>query len=160
MKTGRRFLVVAVLALTIVLSMAAVASAQAGFPQVATYGTVQFAQNGVVASVQFKAEAVGAAMPGEDHQPAKGYLLYHDRTGLTYAVRIEHIHAHTATEVHFGGTIVRSTDPALVGDFAHMVAVDGGRTGDMFSVLVTKTGIHAHADPVPVLRGVLVVNIG
>ena len=53
------------------------------------------------------------------------------------------------------------TDPALVGKFAHFVAVDGGSlrgSGDMFSVHVTEAGVHDHAKPVPVLWGNLVVR--
>ena len=43
---------------------------------------------------------------GEDHQPATGWLAVAVKGGPTFSVSVEHIHAHSATEVHFGGPIV------------------------------------------------------
>ena len=80
---------------------------------------------------------------------------------MTLVVSVEHIHAHAANEVHFGGTILRSSHPSLVGKFAHCVAVDGGLPGgkgDLFSILVTSSDTHEHAAPVPVHLGNLVVR--
>ncbi len=47
------------------------------------------------------------------------------QNGLAFTASVEHIHAHSATEVHFGGPITKSNDPSLVGKFVHCVAIDG-----------------------------------
>lgn len=163
MRTRSMFAVAAVVALLLSLAVVGTASAATQpFPAVSTAGAVAFEDQGTVGYAVFAARATGPAMPGEMHQPAAGFLFYKDRTGLTFAASVMHIHAHMANEVHFGGTITRASDPALVGRFAHFVAVDGGSPGskgDMFSVHITEMGVHhEHGDPVPVLWGNLVVR--
>lgn len=150
--------VLVALVLALVVASAAMAGEQQ-FPSVKVSGEVGFAQNGIRAFAAFEAEAVGPAARGEEHQPAEGTLEYRDVTGLRFRVSIEHIHAHSGNEIHFGGVIVRSSNSALVGKHAHMVAVDNGRRGDLFSLLVTTdTDTHEHAAPVLVDRGNLVVK--
>jgi len=146
------------LMLALVVAPAAMAGEQT-FPSVKVSGVVSFTQNGIRAFAAFEAEAVGPAAAGEEHQPAEGTLAYRDASGLWFRVSVEHIHAHSGNEVHFGGMIVSASDPALVGKHAHMVAVDNGWRGDLFSVLVTDTDAHEHAAPVPVQRGNLVVEV-
>jgi hypothetical protein len=162
MKSSYRLLATAFLALVLSLTIVAGASAASrSFPAVSASGAVGFQNDGVPSYATFSARAVGPAAFGEEHQPAKGSLLFSDRLGVTYVVSVEHIHAHAADEVHFGGTILRSNDPSLVGQFAHCVAVDGGSpggAGDLFSILVTSSDEHEHADPVPVTSGNLVVR--
>ena len=72
---------------------------------------------------------------------------------------VDHIHAQSANEVHFGGVIVRASDPTLVGRHAHMVAIDNGKSGDRFSVLVTSADTHDHAATTTVKSGDLVVRV-
>jgi hypothetical protein len=162
MKTRLRLLAATLLALVVALSIVGTASAGGrSFPAVAAGGAVGFQNDGVRSYVTFAARAVGPAAAGEDHQPAKGSLLFTNKLGMTFSVSVEHIHAHAANEVHFGGTILRSSNPSLVGKFAHAVAVDGGSpggAGDLFSILLTSTDAHAHADPTPVSLGNLVVR--
>ena len=162
MKAKRGFSAVMVLALLLSLAIVAVASAATStFPQVRAAGAVWFDNQGTPAFAGFAVKAIGPALPGEDHQPATGTLVYRDRKGTTFVVAVEHIHAHSATEVHFGGTISWSSDAALVGGFAHAVAVDGGTPGvggDLFSVVVTRSSAHEHGTPVPVSAGNLVVK--
>lgn len=146
------------LALALVIAPAAMAGEQQS-PSVILSGEVRFAQNAMRAFAAFEAETVGPAAPGEEHQPAEGTLEYRDASGLRFRVSVEHIHALAGNEVHFGGVIVQSSDPALVGKHAHMVAVDNGRRGDLFSVLVTDSDTHEHAAPVLVDRGGLVVKV-
>lgn len=160
MKTRYAAPLAALIALMFALVVAPAAMAvEQQFPSVKVSGEVRFAQNGMRTFASFEAEAVGPAAPGEEHQPAEGTLEYRDASGVRFRVSIEHIHAHSGNEVHFGGVIVKSNDPALVGRHAHMVAVDNGRRGDLFSVLVTDSGTHEHAAPVLVERGDLVVQV-
>ena len=162
MKNRYRLLAAAFLALVLSLTIAGTASAAVqSFPMVSASGAVGFQNDGVRSYATFAARAVGPAAPGEDHQPARGSLLFSDKSGLTFVVSVEHIHAHAANEVHFGGTILRSNNPSLVGKFAHCVAVDGGSpggAGDLFSILVTSSDTHEHAASVPVTSGNLVTR--
>jgi hypothetical protein len=160
MKTKYTAPVIALVALmlALVVAPAAMASEQP-FPHVKVSGEVRFTQSGTRAFAEFEAEAIGPAAPGEEHQPAKGILVYRDANGLRFRVSVEHIHAHSGNEVHFGGVIVKSSDPALVGKHAHMVAIDNSKRGDQFSVLVTDSDTHEHAAPVPVESGNLVVKV-
>jgi hypothetical protein len=146
------------LVLALVVASAALASEQP-YPSVKVSGEVWFAQNASRAFAAFEAEAVGPAAPGQEHQPATGILEYRDSSGLRFRVMIDHIHAQSANEVHFGGMIVRASDPTLVGKHAHMVAVDNGERGDKFSLLITTADTHEHAAPVPVKSGSLVVRV-
>lgn len=129
------------------------------FPSVKASGEVWFTQNGTKAFAEFEAKAVGPAATGEEHQPAGGTLKYRDESGLSFVASVKHIHAHSGNEAHFGGVIVKASDPALVGMRAHMIAVDNGKRGDQFSVLVTGADTHEHSAPVPVERGNLVVKV-
>jgi hypothetical protein len=150
---------VALLALVLALVMASAAMAdEQAFPSIKVSGELGFAQNGMRAHAEFEAEAVGPAAPGQEHQPAVGVLKYSDSSGLRFRVLVDHIHAMSANEVHFGGMIVAASDPSLVGKHAHMVAIDNGRRGDRFSLLVTSTDTHEHAVPVTVGSGGLVVS--
>lgn len=162
MKTRHAFSAVMVLALLLFLAVAGTASAATSTrPAVWVAGAVGFDNQGTAAFAGFAAQAIGPARPSEDHQPAKGSLVYRDKTGTTFVVSVVHIHAHSATEVHFGGTVVRSSDTTLVGSFAHCVAVDGGTPGvrgDLFSILVTGTDTHVQGITVPVSAGNLVVK--
>ncbi len=162
MSTKHRLLVTGILVVVFALSLVSLASAQtAPFPAVSVAGAVGFKQNDVASFAAFGARAVGPAMPGEEHQPARGFLAYRDQTGLTYTVSVQHIHVHAANEVHFGGPIATSSDPSLMGQFAHAVAIDGGfpgRNSDQFSILVTPSDVHEHAPTVPVGYGDLVVK--
>jgi len=159
MKIGRKVTLAALVAVVLALMLAPSAFAR-DFPSVWTAGDVRFTQDGTTAHSLFAAAAVGPAAPGEEHQPAKGLLSYRDETGLRFRASIHHIHAHSSNEVHFGGTIVWANDPAQVGRQIHVVAIDNGRTGDMFSLLVTDADVHMHGPPVPVERGGLVVKVG
>ena len=160
MKTKYRVALIALVALAVVFAIVPAALAhERSFPSVKVAGEVWFAQNGITAYSAFEAKAVGPAAPGEEHQPAEGVLTYRDQSGLRFRVIVEHIHAHSANEVHFGGMIVKASDSSLVGMHAHMVAVDNGRRGDLFSVLVTESDMHQHAPPVPVLHGYLVASV-
>jgi hypothetical protein len=160
MKIRYKALVVALVALVLALVAASAAMAEEQpFAPVKVSGEVGFAQNGIRAFAAFEAVAVGPAAPGEEHQPAVGVLKYSDRSGLSFRVSIEHIHAQSANEVHFGGMIVAASDPTLVGKHAHMVAIDNGKRGDLFSVLVTSADTHEHATPVTVRSGGLVVRV-
>lgn len=153
-------LVVALIALALSLVVAPAAMAvEQPFPSVKVSGEVWFAQNGTRAFATFEAKATGPAAPGEEHQPAKGTLEYRDQSGLKFRVSVDHIHTLSGNEVHFGGMIVRASDPALVGKHTHMVAIDNGRRGDRFSVLVTDTDAHEHAPSVLVERGNVVVKV-
>jgi hypothetical protein len=150
----------ALVALTLGLLVAPAAMAEEQpFTHVKVSGEVRFTQGGTRAFAAFEAEATGPAAPGEKHQPAKGILEYRDANGLRFRVSVEHIHAHSGNEVHFGGVIVKSSDPALVGKHAHMVTVDNGKRGDQFSVLVTDTDTHEYAAPVAVESGNLLVKV-
>jgi hypothetical protein len=167
MKTRHAFSALLALALLLLLAVAGTAfAATSTRPAVWVAGAVGFNNLDIdnqrtPAFAGFAAKAIGPALPGEDHQPAKGSLVYRDKTGTTFVVSVVHIHAHSATEVHFGGTVVRSSDTTLVGSFAHCVAVDGGTPGvrgDLFSILVTGTDTHVHRIPVRVSAGNLVVR--
>ena len=150
------------LALVLCLSLVATAGAATqSSPAVSAVGAVGFQSDGTLNSATFSARAVGPAAPGEEHQPAQGSLLFTNKQGVSFYADVEHIHAHAANEVHFGGPIVRSSDSSLVGKFVHCVAVDGGSPGgkgDLFSVLITESDVHEHAAPVPVVFGDLVVR--
>lgn len=152
------FAVLMALAIALVVAPAAVAAEQE-YPKVKVAGEVRITQDGTAVSAAFEAKATGPAAAGEMHQPAKGTLTYSDDSGLRFKVSVLHIHAHSANEVHFGGVIVKASDPSLVGKHAHMVAVDNGTTGDLFSVYVTEAGVHEHAPPVEVERGNLLVKV-
>lgn len=159
MKTKHTLLAVSLVAILLTLAFASVASAAAPLPGVS--GGVGFVNTAEVKSfASFNAKATGPAPVGEDHQPARGTLKYSDDNGLSFTVAIEHIHAHSATEVHFGGTIVQSSNPLLIGTFAHAVAVDGGSSGkgDQFSIIWTESDTHMHGTPGPVTYGNLVVK--
>ena len=163
MKIKRILLAASIAAILLTLGIASVANAGGNLPVVS--GAVGFlGENGGLKSyASFAAKATGPTLPGEEHQPASGFLLYHDESGLTFLVSVEHIHAHSATEVHFGGSIVKSNDPSLVGMFAHAVAIDGrqprGR-GDAFSIIWTAADAHVHGAPQPVIYGNLIVRAG
>ena len=150
------------LALVLCLSLAATASATTqSFPAVSAAGAVGFQSDGTLNFATFSSRAVGPAAPGEEHQPARGSLLFTNKQGVSFYADVEHIHAHAADEVHFGGPIIRSSDSSLVGKFAHCVAVDGGLPGgrgDLFSVLITEADVHEHVAPVPIDSGNLVVR--
>ena len=161
---ARRILPLVVLAVALSLFVAGTAgatTATTSFPTVSVAGAIGFDNQGTASFASFAARAVGPALPGEDHQPARGFMTYADKTGLTFAASIQHIHGHSAVEVHFGGPITRASDPSLVGMFVHCVAIDGGspgRNGDLFSVLVTSSDEHQHGAPSPVRFGDLVVR--
>ena len=161
-KTRSGLLAAALLVLVFTLSIVGTASASTSpFPAISTVGAVGFQSGGAWSTATFSARSIGPAAPGEEHQPARGWLAFASKSGVTFFVRVDHIHAHSANEVHFGGPIQRSSDPSLVGQFAHCVAVDGGspgRSGDLFSVLITSSDAHEHAAPGPVAFGNLVVT--
>lgn len=157
--TRRTFLAALVaLVLTVAIAPVASASEQEG-PVVKVAGEVQITQDGTEVLAAFEAKSTGPAAAGMDHQPAEGVLTYRDANGLRFRVSVQHIHAHSANEVHFGGLIVKASDPSLVGKHAHMVAADNGKRGDRFSVLLAPGGTHEHASPVLVERGQLVVKV-
>lgn len=82
-------------------------------------------------------------------------------TALVAKIDHVHVHAHSATDVHFGGSIVKSNDPNMFGKFVQVAAGDGGtpgRNGDTISVLVTDTDTHAEPTAIPVTNGNLVVR--
>jgi hypothetical protein len=162
LKTRHGLLAATLLALVLCLSLVATAGAATqSFPAVSAVGAVGFQSDGTLNFATFSARAVGSAAPGEDHQPARGSLLFANKQGLTFYATVEHIHAHAANEVHFGGPILRSSNPSLVGKFAHCAVVDGGSPGgkgDLFSVLITASDAHEHAAAVPVVLGTLVVR--
>jgi hypothetical protein len=154
MKTKRILLAVGLVAIALTLALASVASAT-GAPLPGVSGGVGFLTGIHNSFASFNAKATGPAVDGEGHQPARGSLKYSDDSGLTFTVSVQHIHAHTATEVHFGGTIVKSNDLSLLGKFAHAVAIDGGssgKKGDQFSIL------WADSHGTPVTHGNLVVK--
>jgi hypothetical protein len=161
MKTKHTLLAVTLIAIVLTLALASVATA-AGPPMPGVSGGVGFVNtDGFKSFASFNAKATGPAMAGADHQPARGSLKYSDDSGLTFTVAIEHIHQHSATEVHFGGTIVQASDPLLVGRFAHMVAIDGGssgKKGDQFSILLSALATHEPGVLRPVTSGNLVVK--
>ena len=162
MTTKQRLLPAAALALALALLLVATAivpaanAAPAGYPQVSATGEVGFAFGASTAAAAFEARATGPAAPGEEHQPAKGSLSFEIQNGLAFTAAVEHIHAHSATEVHFGGPITKANDPSLIGKFVHCVAVDG--SPDQFSLTITDTDVHEHAAPAPVLWGKIKVR--
>jgi len=159
MKTSLKVAISTALAAMVVLAMAVPAFASGGlFPRAG--GDVNFVLNGQRASVEFAVRATAAPAVGEDHAPATGTFVFQTK-GLSYVVKINHVHAHSASEVHFGGSIVKSSDPSMVGKFVQVAAVDGGtpgRNGDTISVLVTDTDTHAEPMAVPVTGGNLFVR--
>ncbi len=159
MKTSLKVAISTALAAMVVLAMAVPAFASGGFlPRVS--GDVSFVLNGLRASAEFAVRATGEPAAGEDHAPAAGTFAFKSK-GLRYVAKIDHVHAHAANEVHFGGSIVKSSDPSMVGKFVQVAAVDGGtpgRKGDTISVLVTDTDTHAEPMAVPVTGGNLVVR--
>jgi hypothetical protein len=159
MKTSLKVALSTALAAMVVLAMAVPAFASGGFfPK--TGGDVNFVLNGLRASAEFAVRATGAPAVGEDHAPATGTFAFQTK-GLRYVAKISHVHAHSATEVHFGGSIVKSSDPSMVGKFVQVAVVDGGtpgRNGDTISVLVTDTDTHAEPTAVPVTGGNLFVQ--
>jgi len=148
-------------ALVVAFSLVIVAGAlgaDISFPRVS--GDVGFKAQGVSASATFSAHATGPVMPGEEHQPAVGRFEYRSQD-VWYVARVEHIHAHSSTEAHFGGGIVDASDPALVGQFAHVVIIDGGApagAGDEIGVAVTPSGEHEHPKTAKVTSGNLTVR--
>jgi len=159
MKTSLKVALSMALAAVVVLAMAVPAFASAGFfPRVT--GDVGFVLDGSRASSEFAVRAAGAPAAGENHAPATGTFAFKTK-GLRYVAKIDHVHAHSAAEVHFGGSIVKSSDPSLFGKFVQVAAIDGGtpgRNGDTISVLVTDTDTHAEPMAVPVTGGNLVVR--
>jgi hypothetical protein len=168
MKTRLLLLAALVLAVTALLVPAApAAAAPHALSAVSAAGIVGFDDQGTEAYAKFYARATAPAAPGEMHQPASGVLTYSDKAGLRFWVSVEHIHDHSATEVHFGGPIERSNDPSLVGKFAHTAAVDGGLPkggGDLFAILVTDSATCPCDNgmmlmPMPITAGNLVVQV-
>ena len=160
MNSTRRTVLTVLVALALVLAIAPVASAgELEGPTVKVAGEVQITQDGTKVFAAFEAKSTGPGVAGMDHQPAEGVLTYRDANGLRFKVSVAHIHAHSANEVHFGGVIVKASDPSLIGMHAHMVAVDNGKQDDRFSVLLTAADTHEHAPPVLVERGELVVKV-
>jgi len=159
MKASLKIALSMALATVVVLAMAIPAFASGGyFPRAA--GDVSFALNGLRASAEFVVRATDAPAGGEDHAPATGMFAFKS-TGLRYLSKIDHVHAHSATKVHFGGSIVKSSDPSMVGKFVQVAAVDGGtpgRQGDTISVLVSGTDTHVEPMAIPVTGGNLVVR--
>jgi len=137
------------------------ASEQIAMPSIRTSGGVGFLRDGIATFVAFDVRSTGPAVAGEDHQPAKGILTLVAADGTRFTAAIDHVHAHAAGEVHFGGVIVRSQNPGLIGKFVHVVAVDGGspgRGGDSISVVISDTAMHSDAAPAPVTRGDLSIR--
>lgn len=160
MKTRRILLAAGLVAVALTLTLASVASAT-GAPLPAVSGGVGFSAGEAKSFAVFNVKATGPAPDTGGHQPARGFLNYRDNTGLTLTVSVEHIHAHSSTEIHFGGKIVRSSNPSLIDKFAHVVAVDGGlpgANGDRFSIIWTGSDVHVHGDMVPVTYGNLVAK--
>jgi hypothetical protein len=159
MKTSLKIALSMALAAVVVLAMAVPAFASGGFlPRAA--GDVSFVLDGLRASSEFAVRATGAPAVGEDHAPATGTFMFRTK-GLRYVAKIDHVHAHSATEAHFGGSIVKSSDPNMIGKFVQVAVVDGGtpgRNGDMISVMVTDTDTHSDPMLVPVTGGNLVVR--
>lgn len=157
-----RLLPVAALAIALALLLAATAFAPAAsadpasYPRVSVTGEVGFDYGGSKAATAFEARAIGPAVPGEEHQPANGSLHLEIQNGLAFTASVEHIHAHSATEVHFGGPITKSNDSSLVGKFVHCVAIDG--SPDQFSLMISGTDVHEHGAPAPVLWGKIKVR--
>jgi len=157
-----RLLPVAALAIALALLLAATAfvpaasADPASYPRVSVTGEVGFDFGGSKAATAFEALAIGPTAPGEKHQPANGSLQLEIQNGLAFTASVEHIHAHSATEVHFGGPITESNDPSLVGKFVHCVAIDG--SPDRFSLMITGTDVHEHGAPAPILWGKIKVR--
>lgn len=159
MKNSYRIMTTLALAAVLVLAMAAPALAS-GVALPKALGAVGFTFDGQRSFAEFTAHATGVPAPGEEHAPAKGVFAFQTR-GLTYVAKVEHIHAHAANEVHFGGKIVNSSDPTLVGKIVHVAVVDGGTPGsrgDTIAILISDTDVHEHGVPVPVTIGNLVVR--
>jgi hypothetical protein len=162
MATKQRLLPAAALAFALALLLAATAfvpaasADPASYPQVSAAGEVGFDYGGSTAAAAFEARAIGPAALDEKHQPAKGSLHVEIQNGLAFTASVEHIHAPSATEVHFGGPITKSNDPSLVGKFVHCVAIDG--SPDQFSLTITGTDVHEHGAPAPILWGKIKVR--
>lgn len=159
MTMTKRAALCAVLVGAFMLVVVAVAiGADISFPRVS--GDVGFRVRGANASATFSAHATGPVILGEEHQPAVGRFEY--RSGdVWYVAKVEHIHAHSATEAHFGGGIVDASDPGLIGQFAHVVIIDGGHAagaGDEIGVTVTASDVHVQPKTVKVTSGDLVVR--
>jgi hypothetical protein len=154
MATKQRLLPAAALAFALALLLAATAfvpaasADPASYPQVSAAGEVGFDYGGSTAAAAFEARAIGPA--------AKGSLHVEIQNGLAFTASVEHIHAPSATEVHFGGPITKSNDPSLVGKFVHCVAIDG--SPDQFSLTITGTDVHEHGAPAPILWGKIKVR--
>ena len=153
---------VTAVALAAVLSLALAIPAVAGsVPLPSAKGSVGFVLDGRVSKAEFDVRALSAPMPGEEHAPADGGLVFRYQ-GLKVQAKLEHIHLHAANEVHFGGPIVKSTDASLVGKFVHVVAIDGGSfglNGDAISILITNSDVHEHGAPVPVTDGKIAIKV-
>ena len=150
-----------VLALALLLAATAIAPAAsadpASYPRVSATGEVGFDYEGSTAAAAFEARAIGPAAPGKEHQPANGSLHFEIQNGLAFTASVEHIHAHSATEVHFGGPITESNDSSLIGKFVHCVAIDG--SPDQFSLMISDAGVHEHGAPAPILWGKINVRM-
>jgi len=159
MKVTKRAVLCGVFAGAFMLVVVAGAfAADISFPRVS--GDVGFRVRGADAQATFNAHATGPVIPGEEHQPAVGRFEY--RSGdIWYVAKVEHIHAHSATEVHFGGEIIDASNPGLIGQFAHVVIIDGGAPAgarDEIGVAVTPSDEHEHPKTVKVTSGNLVVR--
>jgi len=159
MKTSFRLVFAAAIAAVLMFALAVPAFA-AGSARLRTWGEVGFLFDAKKAAAAFDVRAIGEPAPGEEHAPASGRFAF-KTSGLTYVATIEHIHGHTATEVHFGGTIAKSSNPSLVGKFVHVAVVDAGspgRAGDTIAVVVSDTDMHEHGTPNAVTEGNLAVS--
>ncbi len=160
MKISYRLISSVALAVALLVTLAVPAVA-GSVPLPSAKGSVGFVLNGRPSKAEFNVKALSAPLPGEEHAPAEGGLVFRYQ-GLKYEAVLEHIHLHAANEVHFGGKIVKSTNPALVGKFVHVVAVDGGTSGlngDSISILVTDSDVHQHGALVPVTDGKLAIYL-
>ena len=161
-KTTVGLLAATILALVLCLSIVGAAGAASqSFAAVSAAGAVGFQSNGALNFATFAVRAVGPAAPGEDHQPARGSLLFVNKQGVTSYAAVEHIHAHSANEVHFGGIIQRSRRSVSGGQVRSLRGRrrwSPGRNGDLFSILVTASDTHEHGVPAPVVLGNLVVR--
>ena len=161
MKNSYRLVTSVAVAIALLATLTITAVAASNVPLPSAKGSVGFVLDGRPSKAEFNVKALSAPMPGEEHAPADGGLVFRYQ-GLKYEAVLEHIHLHAANEVHFGGKIVKSTNPALVGKFVHAVAIDGGSfglNGDAISILVTNSDVHEHGAPVPVTDGKLAIYV-
>ena len=143
LKARHGLLAATLLALVLCLSLVATAGAATqSFPVVSAVGAVGFQSDGTLNFATFSVRAVGPAAPGEEHEPARGSLLFTSRQGVSFYATTEHIHAHAANGPF------RRIDPALERSIARRQVrplsgrrrrSPGGRA-DRFSVLITASG--------------------